>query len=39
LFPNKKAEIETWLKDNKVSFDNTADMVKIIDFLNLTVIF
>jgi len=39
LFPNKKVEIETWLKDNKVSFDNTADMVKIIDFLNLTVIF
>jgi hypothetical protein len=33
LFPDKKTDIETWLKANKVSFSDRADMVKIVDFL------
>lgn len=33
LFPDKKTEIETWLKANKVSFGDRADMVRIVDFL------
>ncbi|HOZ74101.1 MAG TPA: hypothetical protein PLS51_08835 [Flavobacterium sp.] len=33
LFPDKKPEIETWLKANKVSFGDRADMVRIVDFL------
>lgn len=33
LFPAKKSEIETWIKANKVSFNDRADMIKIIDFL------
>jgi hypothetical protein len=33
LFPDKKSEIETWIKANKVSFSDRADMIKIVDFL------
>lgn len=33
LFPEKKTEIETFVKENKISFDEEEDMKKIIDFL------
>jgi len=33
LFPEKKADIENFLKENKTSFDSEADLIKIIDFL------
>lgn len=33
LFPNQKQSIETFLKTNKIDFDNAADLVKVIDFL------
>lgn len=33
LFPEKKNEIETFLKANKVGFDEDYDRIKIIDFL------
>jgi hypothetical protein len=32
-FPEKKAAIESFIKDNKVSFDEEADLIRIIDFL------
>lgn len=32
-FPDKKVEIETWLKANKVSFGDRADKIKIVEFL------
>ncbi|HMI08246.1 MAG TPA: hypothetical protein VK528_11910 [Flavobacterium sp.] len=33
LFPDKKAAIEAFVKENKIDFDQQADMIKIIDFL------
>ena len=33
LFPVKKEAIETFVKENKISFDEDADRIKIIDFL------
>lgn len=33
LYPAKKAEIETFLKENKVSFKEEKDMVKITEFI------
>jgi hypothetical protein len=33
LFPNKKTEIETFLKATKISFNDDADRIKIIDFI------
>lgn len=33
LFPDKKQAIETFVKTNKIDFDNEADLVKVIDFL------
>jgi hypothetical protein len=33
LFPDKKEAIETFLKVNKISFDEESDRIKIIDFL------
>ena len=34
LFPEKKQEIEVFLKESKVSFSEDSDKVKIIDFLS-----
>ncbi len=34
LFPDKKEVIETFLKENKLNFDDESDKMKIIDFLN-----
>ncbi len=34
LFPDKKEAIETFLKENKINFDEESDKMKIIDFLN-----
>jgi len=33
LFPDKKQAIETFVKTNKIDFDNVADLVKVVDFL------
>ena len=33
LFPEKKTKIETFVKDNKISFSDRADMIRIVDFL------
>ena len=33
LYPDRKAAIETFLKENKIKFDADADRIKIIDFL------
>lgn len=33
LFPDKKAAIEAFVKENKIAFDEKADMIRIIDFL------
>jgi len=33
LYPEKKAEIEAFVKQNDIDFDKETDMVKIIDFL------
>lgn len=33
LFPEKKAAIESFFKDNKISFDEDSDRIKIIDFI------
>jgi hypothetical protein len=33
LFPDKKTEIETFLKATKISFNDDADRIKIIDFI------
>ena len=33
LFPDKKQSIETFVKEQKISFDKEADMIKIVDFL------
>jgi hypothetical protein len=33
LYPDKKSEIESFLKQNKISFDDEEDMKKIIGFL------
>ncbi len=34
LYPDKKQEIETFIKDTKVSFNEDYDRIKIIDFLS-----
>lgn len=34
LFPDKKEAMETFLKENKINFDEESDKMKIIDFLN-----
>ncbi len=34
LYPDKKQEIETFIKENKVSFSEDYDRIKIIDFLS-----
>lgn len=33
LFPDKKAAIETFVKEHKISFDEKDDLIKVIDFL------
>lgn len=33
LFPDKKSAIEAFVKENKISFGNLPDLIKIIDFL------
>ena len=33
LFPDKKQSIEAFFKEQKISFDKEADMIKIVDFL------
>ena len=33
LYPAKKAEIEAFLKENKISFTEDSDRIKIVDFL------
>ncbi len=33
LFPNKKSDIEAFVKENKIDFDTDVDRIKIIDFL------
>jgi hypothetical protein len=33
LFPDKKDAIETFVKDNKIDFDQQADLIKVVDFL------
>jgi len=33
MFPDKKQAIETYLKTNKINFDNESDLIKIVDFL------
>jgi len=33
LYPSKKSEIESFVKENKISFDEEEDMKKVIDFL------
>lgn len=35
LFPEKKIELETFIKQNAIDFDKETDMMKIIDFLAL----
>jgi hypothetical protein len=33
LYPEKKAEIETFVKQNDIDFDKESDLIKIVDFL------
>ncbi|HMK06012.1 MAG TPA: hypothetical protein VK476_00695, partial [Flavobacterium sp.] len=33
LYPAKKAEIEAFLKENKISFTEDSDRIKVVDFL------
>jgi hypothetical protein len=33
LYPDKKAATESFLKENKISFEEQSDMIKIVDFL------
>ncbi|GEP49592.1 hypothetical protein FNO01nite_02640 [Flavobacterium noncentrifugens] len=33
LFPDKKQPLESYLKENKIDFDNESDLIKIVDFL------
>jgi hypothetical protein len=34
LFPEKKTEIETFVKENKIDFSNQTDLIKVVDFLS-----
>ncbi len=33
LFPEKKADIETFVKENNIDFDKEADLIKVVTFL------
>lgn len=33
MFPDKKQAIETYLKENKIDFDNERDLIKLVDFM------